>query len=200
MAAISRIIYYAGVSYFLKTFQITLHVNDTAVGKGVHLVSLSKYRSGFRKLYKASKVAKSSSVHVMCGIIRQEISAFSKFMGNENKRDLSSVLNFSWYRIISAAKKLCPTLLTFITAAVTKKHYQKTATKKKGKKIVSLFPIIGSVLCIFGYVKSKHCSLLQQMVSLMMWLGGCKRKVKIMLFICRNSKKNHVLGVKYILI
>lgn len=113
MAAISRIIYYAGVSYFLKTFQITLHVNDTAVGKGVHLVSLSKYRSGFRKLYKASKVAKSSSVHVMCGIIRQEISAFSKFMGNENKRDLSSVLNFSWYRIISAAKKLCPTLLTF---------------------------------------------------------------------------------------
>lgn len=159
-----------------------MHVNNTAVGKGVHLVSQSKYRSGFRKLYKASKVAKSSSVHVMCDIIRQEIAAFSKFMTHENKRNLSSVLNFSWYNIISAAKRLCPTLLTFITAAVTKKQYQRTATKKKGKKIVSLLPIIGSVLCIFGYVKTKRCSLLQQMVSLMMWLGGCKRKVKIITF------------------
>lgn len=155
----------------------------------MQLVSQSKYRSGFRKLFKASRVAKSSSVHVMCDIIRHEISSFSKFMGNESKKDLSSVLNFSRYRIISAAKKLCPTILTFVTAAVTKKHSQKSATKKKGKKAISLFPIIGSILCILGYARSKRCSLLQQMVSLMMWLGGCKRKVKKML----SSNSNYVL-------
>lgn len=158
-----------------------MHVNETAVG--VQLFRLSKYRSGFRKLFKASRVTK-SSVHVMCDIIRHEISSFSKSMDNESN-NLSSVLNFSWYRIISAAKRLCPTILTFVTAAVTKQHSQKSATKKKGKKTISFFPIIGSILCIFGYARYKSCSLLQQMVSLMMWLGGCKRKVKIML--CSNS-------------
>lgn len=168
-----------------------MHVNETVVGKGVQLVSHSKYRVGFRKLFKASRVAKSSSVQVMCDIIRHEISSFSKFMGNKSRKDLSSVLNFSWYRIISAAKRFCPAILTFITAYVTKKTSQKSAIKKNGKKTISLFLIIGSILCIFGYARSKRCSLLKQMLSLMMWLGGCKIKV---IMLCSNS--NYVL-LKY---
>lgn len=117
-----------------------MHVNETAVGIGVQLFRLSKYRSGFRKLFKASRVTK-SSVHVMCDIIRHEISSFSKSMDNESN-NLSSVLNFSWYRIISA---------TFVTATVTKKkHSKKSATKKKVKKTISLFSIIGSILYIFA--------------------------------------------------
>lgn len=109
---------------------------------GQHRVQLfrqSKYRIGLSCLKLA--VTKSSSVHVMGDIIRHKISIFSNFMGNESK-NLSSVLNFSWYRISEEA--------LFCYCCCNKKHCQKSATKKKGKKTISLSSIIGSILCVFA--------------------------------------------------
>lgn len=124
-----------------------MHVNETAVG--VQLFRLSKYRSGFRKLFKASRVTKSSSVHVMCDIIKHEISSFSKSMDNESI-NLSSVLNFSWYRIISAAKRLSNFCYRYCNKKKT--HSQKSATKKKGKKNISLFSILDP---FYAYLQKK---------------------------------------------
>lgn len=108
---------------------------------------LSKYRSGFRKLFKASRVTKSSSVHVMCDIIRHEISSFSKSMDNESI-NLSSVLNFSWYRIISAAKRLSNFCYRYCNKKKT--TLSEICNQEEGKEDHIPFFNIGSILCIFA--------------------------------------------------
>ena len=45
--------------------------------------------------------------------------------------------------------------------------------------MTSFLPIIGMVVSILAQMRSRHNGVLQLMVSLIMWIGGCKRKVSI---------------------
>ena len=46
-------------------------------------------------------------------------------------------------------------------------------------KMTSFLPIIGMVVSISAQTRKRHNRVLQLMVSLIMWIGGCKRKVSI---------------------
>ena len=45
--------------------------------------------------------------------------------------------------------------------------------------MTSFLPIIGMVVSILAQMRSRHNGVLQLIVSLIMWIGGCKRKVSI---------------------
>lgn len=158
---------------FLFFYQIHLTLKNTKRGRAIQLISQSRFKNGMRQLLTCSKSALANTVHVLCDIVRKE----SESYGIDRATDKQPLLEFNWDKIISRAKKLSPIILQILTAAVTKKHHQFHATKKKGKKIISLLPRIGSLMEIIGNSRKRTCNQLQTFVSLMMWLGSCKTKV-----------------------
>ena len=134
-----------------------------------------RYLSGLRQLLNYSKSARSAAVHIMQDIVRSEAKLYSK--STSKSVNLQSLVKFEWSSVIKEAQDKCPALLSIVTASLTSKKRQKSKTKKKGEKIISMVPQIGSILNIIAFHWSTRCSVFQQMNSLMMWLGGCKRKV-----------------------
>ena len=175
--------------HWYNILQITITVNNTDHGRAVHLLSHYRYKNGVKLLLNTSRAARRATVHAMSDVIRKEIKNFaSRKRTEENAFEI--IKNFKWSSIISEAQRKCPMLLECLTASVTKKHYHKTMSKRKGKNIISLQPVIGSLLCIIAHTRSRHYSILQHLVSIMMWLGGCKRKVYVLesLFINKYSR------------
>ena len=151
-------------------------VNRTDLGRAIHLLSLSQYGPGLRLLLKSSKAAKKAAVWVLCGIVRKEIVEFCKAV-KQKDRDLKAMLDFTWESIISDAKQKCPSALDLLIATLTTKLCHKTVSKKGRKNVISLIPVVGSFLSVISQIRSRHSGILQLMVSLMLWIGGCKRKV-----------------------
>ena len=131
--------------------------------------------SGLRQLLHCSKSARSAAVHIMQDIVRSEAKLYAKST-SKNVINLQSLIDFDWDSVIKQAQDICPALLSIVTASLTSTKRQKSRTKK-GEKIISMVPQIGSILSIIAFHWSTRCSVFQQMNSLMMWLGGCKRKV-----------------------
>ena len=151
-------------------------MNNTEIGRALQQLSMYQYGPGFRLLFKCSQAARKAAVSVLCNTVRKEIVDFCKIM-NQKDTGLKAMIDFNWQNIIDDSKMKCPSILEFLTAMVTRKHRQRTATKKSGKKIVSLLPAIGSMLSVIHQIRSRRSGLLQLMVSLLLWIGGCKRKV-----------------------
>ena len=107
------------------------------------------------------------------------MTAFCKLQ-KRTTNNLNSLLEFDWTFFINKANQVSPSIVQFLTASRTKKQYHKSASKKgrRGKK-TSFLPIIGMVVIILAQMRSRHNGVLQLMISLIMWIGGCKRKVSI---------------------
>ncbi|KAL3876529.1 hypothetical protein ACJMK2_034370, partial [Sinanodonta woodiana] len=75
---------------------------------------------------------------------------------------LSSSLDFEWDKMMYDANKGFPSLLELV----------KTSTTRKQRKITSLVPVIDSLLFIISFMRIGHSTILQQLVSIIMWLGS----------------------------
>ena len=150
-------------------------MNNTKLGNAVQQMAKGRYLSGLRQLLHCSKSARSVAVHIMQDIVRSEAKLYAK--STSKSVDLHSLINFEWNSVIKQAQDICPALLSIVTASLTSKKRQKSRTKKKGGKIISMVPQIGSILSIIAFHWSNRCSVFQQMNSLIMWEAGCKRKV-----------------------
>lgn len=184
----------------LSSDKITVNVNNTDIGRAIQLLANYRYQNGIKLLLQSSKSARKAAIKVLTDTVRQESTKLPKKMQKE-KNVLGMVQNFDWNSVINEARTTCPTLLEFLTASVTKKQSHKQMTKTKKHKTVSLLPIIGSMLCIIGHTRSSQCSILQQLVSIMLWLGGCKRKVfkslnKLGWCISIDSTKNRIDSIR----
>ena len=73
--------------------------------------------------------------------------------------------------------KCCPSLLELVKASITMKHYHKSVTKWIRGKVASLVPVIGFLLCIISFIRTRHSTIVQQLDSIIMWLCGRKKKV-----------------------
>ncbi|XP_041353177.1 uncharacterized protein LOC121371367 [Gigantopelta aegis] len=156
---------------------VSTSVKSSQLRQALIIISKSKYHTGFRRLFNSSKAAKKAAVRVICEVVRKEAINFAKTFGNKNNSAIEDITNFSWEIVLKDAWHLCPTLIKIIIAALTKKENWKTITRRRGKTIISAKPLVGSLLCIVGFIRSYQCNILQRMVSLLLWLGGCKTKV-----------------------
>ena len=57
--------------------------------------------------------------------------------------------------------------------------------------MTSFLPIIGMVVSILAQMRSSHNGVLQLMISLIMWIVGCKRKVSI------TERKREKVALQY---
>ena len=152
-----------------------VYVNNTKLGNAIEQIAKGRYLYGLRQLLHCSKSARSAAVHIMQDIVRSEAKLYAK--STLESVDLHSLINFEWNSVIKQAHDICPALLSIVTASLTSKQRQKSRTKKKGERFISMVPQIGSILSIIAFHWSNKCSVFQRMNSLMMWEAGCKRKV-----------------------
>ena len=153
-----------------------VYVNNTKLGNAIEQMAKGRYLSGLRQLLRCSKCARSAAVHIMQDIVRSEAKLYAK-LTSKNVINLQSLIDFDWDCVIKQAQDICPALLSIVTASLTSKKRQKSRTKKKREKFISMVPQIGSILNIIAFHWFNKCSVFQQMNSLMMWEAGCKRKV-----------------------
>jgi len=158
-------------------FQITLTVNNTCVGQAINHISQSKYKKGFKQLFHSSKAAKKAAVEVMGNIVREELTGYTKKLATRENTGLPELFEFNWFNQLTDARKSCPCVLELLIAFLTKRKCHKTISRKRGGKNISLVPVVGTLLSIITNTRNWKSNVLQQMNSVMLWLGGCKRKV-----------------------
>ncbi|KAL3855763.1 hypothetical protein ACJMK2_014965 [Sinanodonta woodiana] len=67
-------------------------------------------------------------------------------------------------------------LLELVKTSITKKHYHNSVTKWIRRKLLILVPVI-FLLCIISFIRTRHSAILQQLDSIIIWLGGCKKRL-----------------------
>lgn len=93
---------------------------------------------------------------------------------------VSDLETFSWDRLITKLKDLVPLLTTIIIASITIRRRRSTISKKINQKVISLVPLVCSLLNQIAFTRNKRCSLLPKLNSTKMWFAGGKRKVSLL--------------------
>ncbi|KAL3887694.1 hypothetical protein ACJMK2_000088, partial [Sinanodonta woodiana] len=85
------------------------------------------------------------------------ISTPRKLYKNGFNDGLSSNFNSEWDKMMYDANKC---LLELVKTSITKKHYHNSVTKWIRR----------------NFIRTRHSAILQQLGSIIIWLGGCKKK------------------------
>ncbi|KAL5017880.1 hypothetical protein ScPMuIL_003602 [Solemya velum] len=153
-------------------------VKESTRKRVIGYIGGSKYHSAMSLLFRSSQAARTSFQRIIKDVVRAEMSAMTHPSFNSVWRSsgsLTDMSELSWPRVLSEAKRVCPTLLSCLTAAITTRAGEKTLST--GRKPKSILPYIGSIIGQLCYQKRKSLSVFPLLVGVQLWLAGCRREV-----------------------
>ncbi len=153
-------------------------VSHTDRAKGY--INRSCYERGFSLLFKQSKAARKALATTLTRFARQEMLSLLQPSGQLCKtiENMDSVSDFGWLQLFSEVRQQCPFLYSVLLGCLTTQRGAKTLSLRgrKGRSVIGPVATIASLLGF--YCRPTKAKYLQELVSLQMWLGGCKRQVR----------------------